>query len=192
MRRWPSAITGRFQATVTSLVTVTHPCNSLYALGRTPTGTSTVAADHATARDDRSGHGSCSTRADKSLRPPSRPRPSSVCGGAHAAALACHRPGELWRPIMLASDNVRLHLTAGMKEFIDANAAWLTVFGRWHAWSGVELDQGIVRWLATQAGLGPDRNVYEWPSGLARRGTWTGVVAKAVESTGPDHRCPIL
>lgn len=24
-------------------------------------------------------------------------------------------------------DNVRLHLTAGMKEFIDANAEWLTV-----------------------------------------------------------------
>ncbi|MFE7834499.1 hypothetical protein ACFU53_00020 [Streptomyces sp. NPDC057474] len=27
-------------------------------------------------------------------------------------------------------DDVRLHLTAGMKEFIDANAEWLTVFPR--------------------------------------------------------------
>ncbi len=25
-------------------------------------------------------------------------------------------------------DNVRLHLTAGMREFIDANAEWLTAF----------------------------------------------------------------
>ncbi|MFK0234157.1 transposase [Streptomyces vinaceus] len=29
---------------------------------------------------------------------------------------------------MLVWDNVRLHLTAGMREFIDANAKWLTVF----------------------------------------------------------------
>ncbi|WP_306300647.1 transposase [Streptomyces sp. NRRL B-24572] len=29
---------------------------------------------------------------------------------------------------MLVWDNVRLHLTAGMREFIDANAEWLTVF----------------------------------------------------------------
>ncbi|MEU9404080.1 transposase [Streptomyces sp. NPDC048242] len=29
---------------------------------------------------------------------------------------------------MLVWDNVRLHLTTGMKEFIDANAEWLTVF----------------------------------------------------------------
>lgn len=29
---------------------------------------------------------------------------------------------------MLLWDNVRLHLTAGMEEFIDANAEWLTVF----------------------------------------------------------------
>ncbi|MFI8347661.1 transposase [Streptomyces sp. NPDC085596] len=31
-------------------------------------------------------------------------------------------------PIVLVWDNVRLHLTAGMREFIDANAEWLTVF----------------------------------------------------------------
>lgn len=29
---------------------------------------------------------------------------------------------------MLVWDNVGLHLTAGVKEFIDANADWLTVF----------------------------------------------------------------
>ncbi|MFF1278833.1 transposase [Streptomyces marokkonensis] len=29
---------------------------------------------------------------------------------------------------MLVWDNVRLHLTAGMREFVDANAEWLTVF----------------------------------------------------------------
>ncbi|MEU6775205.1 transposase [Streptomyces sp. NPDC046759] len=29
---------------------------------------------------------------------------------------------------MLVWDDVRLHLTAGTKEFIEANAAWLTVF----------------------------------------------------------------
>lgn len=29
---------------------------------------------------------------------------------------------------MLVWDNVRLHLTAGMREFITANAEWLTVF----------------------------------------------------------------
>ncbi|MFG2415089.1 hypothetical protein ACGFWH_26350 [Streptomyces goshikiensis] len=29
---------------------------------------------------------------------------------------------------VLACDNIRLHLTAGMREFIDANAEWLTVF----------------------------------------------------------------
>lgn len=43
------------------------------------------------------------------------------------------RPGRprsdpTWGPIVLVWDNVRLHLTAGMKEFIEANAAWLTVF----------------------------------------------------------------
>ncbi|MER5204685.1 transposase [Streptomyces sp. NPDC002825] len=31
-------------------------------------------------------------------------------------------------PIVLVRDNVRLHLTVGMREFIDANAEWLTVF----------------------------------------------------------------
>nr|WP_236652387.1 transposase [Streptacidiphilus neutrinimicus] len=35
---------------------------------------------------------------------------------------------QLGGPIVLVWDNVRLHLTAGMKEFIDANADWLTVF----------------------------------------------------------------
>ncbi|MFF2821313.1 transposase [Kitasatospora cineracea] len=35
---------------------------------------------------------------------------------------------QLGGPIVLVWDNVRLHLTAGMKEFIDANAEWLTVF----------------------------------------------------------------
>ncbi|GGV08247.1 hypothetical protein GCM10010275_55600 [Streptomyces litmocidini] len=29
---------------------------------------------------------------------------------------------------MLVRDDVRLHLTVGMREFIEANAAWLTVF----------------------------------------------------------------
>jgi transposase len=29
---------------------------------------------------------------------------------------------------VLVWDNVRLHLTAGMRKFIDANTAWLTVF----------------------------------------------------------------
>lgn len=35
---------------------------------------------------------------------------------------------QLGGPIVLVWDNVRLHLTTGMKEFIDANAEWLTVF----------------------------------------------------------------
>ncbi|MFE5550313.1 transposase [Streptomyces sp. NPDC056534] len=35
---------------------------------------------------------------------------------------------QLGGPIMLVWDNVRLHLTSGMREFIDANAEWLTVF----------------------------------------------------------------
>lgn len=41
-------------------------------------------------------------------------------------------------------------------------------------------------------GFGPARNVYEWPPGLARRGTWTGEVAKAVEPTDPSHDLPLL
>ncbi|MGX1548296.1 IS630 family transposase [Streptomyces adustus] len=35
---------------------------------------------------------------------------------------------QLGGPIVLVWDNVRLHLTAGMREFIEANAEWLTVF----------------------------------------------------------------
>lgn len=63
-------------------------------------------------------------------------------------------------------------------------------FGRWPARSGVEHDQGAVRWLATRAGFGPARNVHEWPPGLARRGTRTGEVAKAVEPTAPATTYP--
>ena len=35
---------------------------------------------------------------------------------------------QLGGPIVLVWDNVRLHLTSGMREFIAANAEWLTVF----------------------------------------------------------------
>lgn len=35
---------------------------------------------------------------------------------------------QLGGPIVLVWDNVRLHLTAGMREFIAANAEWLSVF----------------------------------------------------------------
>lgn len=35
---------------------------------------------------------------------------------------------QLGGPIVLVRDNVRLHLTPGMREFIDRNADWLTVF----------------------------------------------------------------
>ncbi|MEU4040198.1 transposase [Streptomyces collinus] len=35
---------------------------------------------------------------------------------------------QLGGPIVLVWDNVRLHLTAGMREFMVANAEWLTVF----------------------------------------------------------------
>ncbi|MET9039285.1 transposase [Streptomyces mirabilis] len=35
---------------------------------------------------------------------------------------------QLGGPIVLVWDNIRLHLTAGMREFIAANAEWLTVF----------------------------------------------------------------
>ncbi|MFC9398688.1 transposase [Streptomyces sp. NPDC057027] len=35
---------------------------------------------------------------------------------------------QLSGPIVLVGDNVRPHPTAGTKEFIDANAEWLTVF----------------------------------------------------------------
>jgi transposase len=34
---------------------------------------------------------------------------------------------QLGGPIVLVWDNLRLHLTAGMREFIEANAEWLTV-----------------------------------------------------------------
>lgn len=54
-------------------------------------------------------------------------------------------------------------------------------FGRCPARSGVEHDQGAVRWPETRAGFGPARNVHEWSPGLARRGPRTGEVAKAVE-----------
>ncbi len=40
--------------------------------------------------------------------------------------IRAHR--HLGGPIVLVWDNVRLHLTAGMREFIAANAGWLTVF----------------------------------------------------------------
>lgn len=42
-----------------------------------------------------------------------------------------------------------------------------------------------MRWTATRAGCDPARNLHEWPPGLARRGTRTGEVAKAVEPTAP-------
>lgn len=58
-------------------------------------------------------------------------------------------------------------------------------FGRCPARFGVEHDQGAVRWPATRAGCDPARNLNEWPPGLARRGTRTGEVAKAVEPTAP-------
>ncbi|MER7585214.1 transposase [Kitasatospora sp. NPDC097691] len=35
---------------------------------------------------------------------------------------------QLGGPIVLVWDNLRLHLTVGMREFIAANADWLTVF----------------------------------------------------------------
>ncbi|MFD7702814.1 transposase [Streptomyces caelestis] len=35
---------------------------------------------------------------------------------------------QLGGPIVLVRDNVRLHLAAGMREFVAANAAWPTVF----------------------------------------------------------------
>lgn len=58
-------------------------------------------------------------------------------------------------------------------------------FGRCPARLGVEHDQGAVRWPATRAGCDPARNLNEWPPGLARRGTRTGEVAKAVELAAP-------
>ncbi|WP_260419439.1 hypothetical protein [Streptomyces sp. AK010] len=54
---------------------------------------------------------------------------------------------QLGGPILLVWDNVRLHLTAGMGEFIAANATWLTVFQQ-----AVFLATGFsYRWLATPA-----------------------------------------
>lgn len=35
---------------------------------------------------------------------------------------------QLGGPIVLVWDNVRLHLTCGMREFIDRNSDWLTMF----------------------------------------------------------------
>ncbi|MEV8524084.1 transposase [Streptomyces sp. NPDC052000] len=35
---------------------------------------------------------------------------------------------QLGGPNVLVRDNLRLHLTTGMREFIEANAEWLTVF----------------------------------------------------------------
>ncbi|MFI5998419.1 transposase [Streptomyces sp. NPDC051362] len=42
--------------------------------------------------------------------------------------LIVHARIQLAGPIVLVWDSVRLHLTAGMREFIEANAEWLTVF----------------------------------------------------------------
>ncbi|WP_406840960.1 transposase [Streptomyces sp. AHU1] len=65
-------------------------------------------------------------------------------GRVSMAGMTCYKPGErsrrnlrdflvrarirLGRPIVVVWDNVRLHLTAGMREFITADAAWPTVF----------------------------------------------------------------
>jgi hypothetical protein len=46
-------------------------------------------------------------------------------------------------------------------------------------------------WQLGQA-FGPAPNVHEWPPGLARRGTRTGEVAKAVEPTAPATTYPSL
>ncbi|MBQ0997511.1 transposase [Streptomyces nigra] len=46
-------------------------------------------------------------------------------GRVSMARMACYKPGQ--RP-RLIWDKVRLHLAAGMRDFIDANAEWLTVF----------------------------------------------------------------
>ncbi|MEU8882776.1 transposase [Streptomyces hydrogenans] len=50
-----------------------------------------------------------------------------VRGGAPVAA-PYDAGVELKGPIVLVWDNLRLHLTVGIKEFIAANAEWLTVF----------------------------------------------------------------
>lgn len=53
---------------------------------------------------------------------------------------------------MLVWDNVRLHLTASMKEFIDANAEWLTVFQLPAYAPGLNLTEGI--WALVKRDLG--------------------------------------
>ncbi|WUH92331.1 transposase [Streptomyces sp. NBC_00433] len=50
------------------------------------------------------------------------------CGWRDFRDLIVRARIQLGGPIVLVWDNVRLHLTAGMREFIDANAEWLTVF----------------------------------------------------------------
>ncbi|MFF8941773.1 transposase [Streptomyces sp. NPDC014864] len=47
-----------------------------------------------------------------------------MCSQTHARVW---RGRQLGGPIVLVRDNVCLHLTAGVREFIDANAGWLTV-----------------------------------------------------------------
>jgi transposase len=43
-----------------------------------------------------------------------------------AVVIRAHR--QLGGPIVLVRDNLRLHLVAPLREFFEANAAWLTLF----------------------------------------------------------------
>lgn len=61
---------------------------------------------------------------------------------------------QLGGPIVLVWDNVRVHLTAGMREFIAANAAWLAVFQLPAYAPDLNPQEGICRWSnATSATL---------------------------------------
>jgi hypothetical protein len=76
---------------------------------------------------------------------------------------------------VLVWDNVRLHLTAGMKEFIEANAEWLTVFQlptyapdlnpQEGIWSLVERDIGNL----AAADLSEITQAHPVPPGIDRR-----------------------
>jgi transposase len=59
---------------------------------------------------------------------------------------------QLGGPIVLVWDNVRLHLTAGMRDFIFANSDWLTVFHLPTYAPDLNPQEGV--WSLVKRGLG--------------------------------------
>ncbi|MDV9194584.1 transposase [Streptomyces sp. Wh19] len=62
---------------------------------------------------------------------------------------------QLGSPIVLVWDNVRLHLTKPLWEFIDANATWLTVFQLPTYAPGLNPQEGIGHWSSATPATPP-------------------------------------